>query len=149
MQGLASGEDWAQPWGIQDLARQCHSWPVLAVQLQVSKLDLETSTGPFQPALWGLYDPLKGQPLLRSPVLPGSAKSDTTPDAMCYAKTVGLWSGSCYCWLDETEKSLHCCQRKPLEAILILETPEEASGLFFMTHRLDEGRSTAAVGLQG
>lgn len=87
MQGLASGEDWAQPWGTQDLARQCHSWPVLAVQLQVSKLDLETSTGPFQPALWGLYDPLKGQPLLRSPVLPGSAKSDTTPDAVCYAKT--------------------------------------------------------------
>lgn len=48
---MASGVDWTQPWRVQDLAVQCHSWPALAVLLQVSKLDLETTTGPFQSVL--------------------------------------------------------------------------------------------------
>lgn len=76
----------SKAWKIWDLLTQgssgstntCHSWPVLAVQLQVSKLDLETSRDPFQLVRQWLYDPVKEWPPLCSAVFPGSAKSDLT-----------------------------------------------------------------------
>lgn len=40
-------------------------------------------------------------------------------------------------------------EMNPFEVILILEIPEEMSGLFFMTHRPDMGRYVVVVGLQG
>ncbi len=40
-------------------------------------------------------------------------------------------------------------EMNPFEAILILEIPEEMSGLLFMTHRPDVGRYVVVLGLQG
>lgn len=39
-------------------------------------------------------------------VVPKVIQYGSTPDAVCYAKTVGFWSGSYYSWFDERDESL-------------------------------------------
>lgn len=142
---MASGVDWTQPWRVRDLTAQCHSWPVLAAQLHVSKLDLEITTGFFQPILlvtvWSCWRLISVKPSCPSRECQQDIYGSTLDTVL---KLFGLDLGATIIYLRE-ERELPLSREILLRLSWLWKDQKKCQDCFSWHHRPDVGKYKVMV----